>query len=224
MKKRRGTAGIVVMSVLCSALLLCTAAEANRGTSPAKLMISTGKLLVTTPQGERVVYEKAGEDIMIVPRATLIALTGTCVVKVDNAHFALDAGDSLAYEPEDAGSKVASILGLPGDSLTCEPKDGLKFRCLTGTVEVFSGQKTRKLGQDQIVALSSSPDDADWSQVTATRARSVRHLQQTVLEVKANSTAPGGMLPVQGGAYNEALPWEDSYGGQSPWTSASPAW
>ena len=189
------------MSALLIALLF-SVAEAVNGPVPAKVMVNNGKLRLVPLKGESMVYENGETDLLLAPQTVLKSLAGTCIVKVGETQFILDENDSLAYE---------------------SGENGMAFRCMDGSIEAVFGDKTRKLGQGEVIALNSLAGEEE-SQDMAGRARS--------LELRFGPTAIGfpsttGPAPLQGVAFTSKSPWKEWYGGITPsqtWASVSPYW
>jgi hypothetical protein len=205
MRKRRERAGIVLMAALLVALLFSIANAAN-GPISAKVMVNNGRLRLIPLQGKEMVYENGETDLLLAPQTILKSLAGVCVIKIGDAQFILDKNDSLAYESE----------------------NGSTFRCMDGSIEAISGDKTRKLGKGEVVALDSV-SEGEGSQSMASRARFSEEGSSGLFLGPTGSgspvTAPGNIEPFQGGAYNYNSPWKSGYSGShDTWVSVSPYW
>jgi hypothetical protein len=208
MRRRRERAGIVLMAALFVAVLFSVAGAVD-GPISAKVMVNNGRLRLTPLQGKDMVYGNGETDLLLTPQTIMKSLAGTCIIKIGEAQFILDENDSLAYESE----------------------KGLTFRCMDGSIEAISGDQTRKLGQGEAVALNTV-SEGEVSQNTVSSARfsgegsSALFLGPT--GINTAKTAPGGITPFQGGAYNYNLPWQLNYSGShtATWAgvNASPYW
>ncbi|MEW6382265.1 MAG: hypothetical protein AB1611_22095 [bacterium] len=203
MRKRREKSGIVLVIVLLAAALSAPA-FAIQGMVTGMVRVNTGKLLLITAEGKKIFCEKGEKDLPLTPQARIISLEGTSVIEVENAQLILDKGDEMAYESE----------------------TNREFRCLSGSIEAVSGQRTRKVGRGEVIALSILPVNVGSQGITASGARLRERVEGRLsgLVVNPSQSAPNSYLPYQGGPYIINLPWNASYGQQSPWAWASPYW
>jgi len=206
MRKRRERAGIVLMAALLVALLFSIANAAN-GPISVKVMVNNGRLRLVPLQGKETVYENGEMDLLLAPQTILKSLAGVCIIKIGDAQFILDKNDSLAYESE----------------------NGSTFRCMDGSIEAISGDKTRKFGKGEVVALDSV-SKGEW-QSMASRARFSEEGPSGLFlgptGTGSPASAPDNIEPFQGGAYNYSLPWKSGYSqSQGTWAgvSVSPYW
>lgn len=206
MRKRRERLGIVLVIVLVAAFL-SSAALAVQVSVMAVVRINTGKLLLITSEGKKIFYEQGEKDLLLTPQARIISMEGTSVIEVEDAQLILDKGDELAYESE----------------------IDKEFRCLAGSIEAVSGNRTYKLRQGEVVALNS-PSGKNYLQgVAVSRAKSLERVQRFSGPVVGPTGinppigAPNGVYPYQGGPYIPTVrPWMSWYADSSQW--ASPYW
>lgn len=142
MKKKRTTGIFLTALFILAGLMPCLAQAANQ--VQAKILANKGKVLVANGQNEKKVYDQADQDLLITPDTTLTSMEGTCVVKINDLQFILDAGDSLRLDSSEQ----------------------LQFTCLNGIIEAISGEKNIRLTQGEMLALAKDG--------TISRSRSVR--------------------------------------------------
>jgi hypothetical protein len=205
MRKRRGRAGIILVATLLAALLFSTAEAAN-GLISARLTVNKGKLRLIPLQGKDVIYGNGETDLLLAPQTILKSLDGTSIIKIGQAEFILDENDTLAYESE---------------------RDSL-FRCMNGSIEAISGDRTCKLGQGEVMALNSLSEfegAGGWTPAYRARLSEQRFLVPTggPDEIKLPKTTPSD--PFQSGPYNLRWPWLIEYSdSQHNWANVSPYW
>lgn len=189
------------MAALLIALLF-SIAEAANGPISAKVMVNNGELRLIPIQGKEMIYGNGVTDLLLVPQTVLESLAGTCTIEIGETKFILDEKDSLAYESSE---------------------NDLIFRCMGGSIEAMSGEKTHKLGRGEAVALNSL-SGGEESQNTVSRARSLEVQRFSLILGSLSPTSPSPII--QGVAFTKNSPWKDWYGAtpSSQWVTASPYW
>ncbi|MGA1875939.1 MAG: hypothetical protein ACMUIA_10060 [bacterium] len=182
-KKREGLA--ILTATFFLILLLSGAGEAVQENIRAKVLVNTGKLLITNSQGERTIQGEMSDDLLLAPQTTLISLDGMCVVKVHDMQLILDAGDSLR----------------------CEAQENLQFTCLNGSIEAISGEKTFKLAKGEVIAL------AEGGEIFQQRARDLRQSPGMVTVGTPRTDGPAELPQHQSGVYgpNPKSQWTSPY-------------